>query len=72
VIRTRGLAAGTAIVGNWRLGATLYERMAPTVRSTDSHASLFISNTLVVLAEERIALAVHRPDFFVETTIAFT
>lgn len=72
VIRTRTLASLTAIVGSWRLGATLFERMGVTIRSTDSHASLFISNTVVILAEERVGLAVHRPDFFVNTTLDIT
>lgn len=67
-VRTRSLATGNLITGSWALGATLYERMGVTIRSTDSHASLFISNTVVVLAEERVALAIHRPDFFVRTT----
>lgn len=64
-VRTRALAEGHAIVGAWALGATLFEREGTTIRTTDSHASLFISNTWVILAEERVGLAVHRPDFFV-------
>jgi hypothetical protein len=69
VVRSRSVASGTAIVGSWRLGATLFEREGPTIRTTDSHASLFISNTWVILAEERVGLAVHRPDFFVKLTV---
>ena len=65
VVRTRALAAGHAIVGSWRLGATLFEREGVMIRVADQHASLFISNTVVILAEERVGLAVHRPDFFV-------
>lgn len=68
-IRTRALDPNEALVGDFARGATLFERAATTIRSTDSHASLFISNTLVVLAEKRLALAIHRPDFFVETTL---
>lgn len=68
-IRTRALASNEALVGDFARGATLFERAGTTIRSTDSHASLFISNTLVVLAEKRIGLAVHRPDFFVDVTL---
>lgn len=71
-IRTRAMAANKALVGCYGIGAQIFERMGTTIKSTDSHASLFISNTLVVLAEKREALAVHRPDFFVDTTLAFT
>jgi hypothetical protein len=71
-VRTRALATNKAIVGNWQQGATIFDRMGTTIKSTDSHASLFISNTLVVLAEKRLGLAVWRPDFFVDTTLSFS
>lgn len=71
-IRTRGLATNKALVGCYGMGAQIFDRARPTIKSTDSHASLFISNTLVILAEERLALAVHRPDFFVDTTLSFS
>ena len=72
VIRTRGLAANTNVVGNWRMGATLFDRMSVTIRQSDSHSDYFIKNQVAILAEERIGLAVHRPDFFVNTTTNFT
>lgn len=72
VIRTRSLDANKAIVGDWGRGATIFERMGTTIKASDSHASLFISNTWVVLAEKRVGLAVHRPDFFVDTTLSFS
>lgn len=71
-VRTRSLSQGSAIVGAWRLGATLFDRMRTTIRTSDSHDDYFIKNKSVVLAEERVGLAVHRPDFFVETTLTFT
>lgn len=71
-IRTRALATNKAIVGSWGLGAQIFDRMGTTIKATDSHASLFISNTWVVLAEKRLAFAVYRPDFFVDTTLSFT
>ena len=75
VIRTRALASsggtnsGRAIVADWAMGATLFDRMQATVRQSDSHDTFFIYNKVAILAEERIALAVHRPDAFVSTTI---
>ena len=72
MVRTRALAVNKAVVGNWSLGATIFERAGTTIRTTDSHASLFISNTSVILAEERVGLAVHRPDWFVTTTLDIT
>ncbi len=72
VVRTRALAVDKAIPGNWQQGATIYDRLGTTIKSTDSHASLFISNTLVVLAEKRVGLAVWRPDWFVNTDLSFS
>lgn len=75
VIRTRALASsggaatGKAIVGDWAMGATLFDRMQATIRQSDSHDTFFIYNKVAILAEERIALAVHRPDAFVDVTV---
>ena len=41
-----------------------------TILMTDSHASLFIDNTLVILAEHRANVAVHTPKAFVKITFA--
>ena len=52
------------------MGGQVFDRSSVAIRVTDSHASLFTSNQLVVLAESRLALAVHRPDFFVDVALA--
>lgn len=72
VVRTRSLDATECLVGSFRLGATLFDRMTATIRSTDNHDDYFVKNKTAILIEERIALAVHRPDFFVEVTIDLT
>jgi HK97 family phage major capsid protein len=68
-IRTRAMTGGSAIVGAWRLGATLFDRMQTVVRTADQHDDLFIKNQVVILAEERVALAIHRPALFVKATV---
>jgi HK97 family phage major capsid protein len=68
VIDTPAIAEGTALVGAFGTGAQLYDREQATVRITDSHADFFVKNAIVVLAEERLALAVKRPESFVEVT----
>lgn len=65
VVRSRAVAANTAIVGSWAMGATLFDRMQTTVRVGNQHSDYFTTNKVAVLAEERVALAVVRPDFFV-------
>jgi HK97 family phage major capsid protein len=68
-IRSRALSSGKVLVGDGVMGATVFDRMSVTVRSSDSHSDYFTNNKIVLLAEERIALAVHRPDFFVDVTL---
>jgi HK97 family phage major capsid protein len=70
VIRTRAVTANSAIVGAWRLGATMFDRMQTTIRIGNQHSDFFTNNKVAVLAEERVALAVHRPDFFVKATLS--
>jgi len=66
VIRSRAsVAAGSAYVGAFKLGATLFDRKQTEIRIGNQHSDYFTTNKVAILAEERIALAVHRPDFFV-------
>lgn len=61
------LTAGTA----WVLdtdGVTLFDRGVSNVFTTDSHASLFISNILVILAEARVKSAVTDPQALCKCT----
>lgn len=68
-VRTRALATNKAIVGAWKMGATLLDRMRNTIFVGNQHANFLIENKIAVVAEERIGLAVHRPDFFVNVTL---
>lgn len=68
-IRTRAITAGYALVGDGVMGATVFDRAAVTIRQSDSHDDYFVKNKVAILAEERIALAVHRPDFFCYCTL---
>lgn len=69
VVRTRVMATNKAIVGAWRLGATLFDRMQTTIKVGNQHSTYFVENKVAILAEERVALAVHRPDFFVDVSL---
>lgn len=70
VVTTRAATTDEAIVGSFKLGATLFDRQAATIATTDSHSDYFIYNKLVVLAEERVGLGINRPDFFVLAALA--
>lgn len=61
VVATPTIPQGTALVGAFGLGAQVFDRMQSNIRTSDQHADFFIRNAIVVLAEERIGLAVYRP-----------
>jgi HK97 family phage major capsid protein len=61
VVDTNTVAAGTALEGDAKLGATLYDRQRAALYVTDSDASKFRQNILTLLAELRLGLAVNRP-----------
>lgn len=68
VVSTSAIAAGTALVGDFRMGATLWDREQAQILMSDSHASTFTSNVLTLLAELRVALSVWRPSAFCKIT----
>ena len=71
IVETQVLSAGTAIVGNWGLGATLWDRMQVDIRVSENVNDDFIRNAVRVLAELRAAFAVIRPlAFEIVDTIA--
>jgi HK97 family phage major capsid protein len=70
VVTSVAMTAGTALLGGYRTGATLWERQGITILMTDSHADFFLANTLVILAERRANVAVHTPAAFVKITFA--
>ncbi|MGW9299417.1 phage major capsid protein [Streptomyces cyaneofuscatus] len=70
VVTSVAMTAGTALLGGYRTGATLWERQGVTILMTDSHADYFTANTLVILAERRANVAVHTPQAFVRITFA--
>ncbi|MCB1711337.1 MAG: phage major capsid protein [Candidatus Riesia sp.] len=68
VIDTTAINQGDALVGSFRMGATVYDKQEANIRVSDSHASTFIENKTTILAEERLALAVFRPQSFVHVS----
>lgn len=70
VYESTAMNAGDFLLGNWNLGATLFDREQATVRIAEQHADLFIKNGVVVLGEERVGLAVYRPQAYVKGTFA--
>ena len=68
VIDTPAITEGVALVGAFGTGAQLYDREAASIRISEQHSDFFVRNAIVVLAEERLALAVKRPEAFVKVS----
>lgn len=68
-VTTPAVAVGTAVVGAFRQGATVYRKGGVRVEATNTHGEDFTHNRITVRIEERIALAVRRPAAFVKLTI---
>lgn len=66
IVETPAIAEGYVLVGSFGIGATLYDRMEGTIRVSEQHSDFFVRNAIVVLAEQRLALAVKRPEAFVK------
>jgi len=71
-VESEAVDEGTAIVGAFKFGATVYERQGLTVYTSDSHADFFVRNLIVLLFEERLGFAMFYPAAFVQVTLAPT
>ena len=65
VVETPAMTEGTFLTGAFGIGAQLYDREQANVRISESHEDFFVRNAIVVLCEERLAMAVKRPESFV-------
>jgi Phage capsid family len=70
LIQSPVVARGTALVGDWSQGATLWVREGVLVRSSDSDQDDFLKNRITLLGEGRYALTVERPVCFAEVHLA--
>jgi HK97 family phage major capsid protein len=70
VAMTLRLAAGDFVVGAFREGSQLFDRLGIEVLISTEDEDNFSRNMLTVRAEERLALAVYRPEAFIEGTFA--
>lgn len=64
VVVSNAIAVSNFLVGDWNLGAKLYQRESVSIRVSESNGTDFVQNAVTILAEERCALAVNRPKAF--------
>ena len=66
VVETTAIDAGEFLLGNFTMGAQLWDRQQSVIRVSESHEDLFVKNGVVILGEERVALTTYRPKAFVK------
>lgn len=66
VLASLNMTVGRFLVGNFPLGAQLFDRMESSIQVANQNEDDFIRNLITILAEERVGLAVYRNDAFVE------
>lgn len=69
-VTSTAMPVGTALVGDFALGATLFVREGVTVRASDSDQDDFTKNRTTLLGEARVGLAVWNPTAFAEVHLA--
>lgn len=65
VTETQAMAQNTFLTGAFNLGAQIFDRMDVEVLLSTENEDDFIRNMVTIRAEERLALAVYRPEAFV-------
>lgn len=70
VVATPAMTVGSFLVGSFQLGAVIYDRMAVEVLISTENVDDFEKNLATMRAEERVALAVKRPQAFTTGTFA--
>lgn len=68
VVATQAMTQDTALVGAFRLGAQIFDREDANVVIATENEDDFVNNLVTILIEERLALAVYRPEAFVKNT----
>lgn len=66
VVPTQAMTVDTALVGAFRLGAQVFDREDANVVISTENQDDFIKNMITIRAEERLALAVYRPEAFIK------
>src|SRR3546814_6282577 len=65
VVETQAMTAGNFLTGAFRLSAQIFDRQDARVEVSTEDSDNFRKNLVTILAEERLALAVYRPEAFI-------
>ncbi|WP_244496312.1 phage major capsid protein [Aureimonas ureilytica] len=70
VVTTQSMAANKFLTGAFSLGAQLFDRWLARVEIATENEDDFVKNLVTILCEERLALAVYRPEAFIYGSVA--
>lgn len=65
IVATQAITVRKFLTGAFKLGAQVFDRWAARVEVATENEDDFIKNLVTILAEERVALAVYRPEAFI-------
>ena len=71
-IQSTAVPEGTALIGAGKTAATVYRKGGVRVETSNVDGEDFTHNRFTILAEERLTLAVRRPDAFAQIKFAGT
>jgi HK97 family phage major capsid protein len=64
VIVTNAMPVNNFLIGDWQMGATIYDRESVSVQVATQHVDNFVKNAVTILGEERYTLAIPLPRAF--------
>jgi HK97 family phage major capsid protein len=70
VVATQAMASGSFLTGAFMMGAQIFDRQDARVEISTEDSDNFRKNLVTILAEERLALAVYRPEAFIKGTFS--
>jgi HK97 family phage major capsid protein len=65
VVETQAMTIDKFLVGAFMMGAQVFDRWSARIEVATENEDDFVKNLLTILAEERLALAVYRPQAFI-------
>jgi HK97 family phage major capsid protein len=72
VIVTNAIGEGEFLLGDWTMGATIYDREQMDIRVSESHSDYFVRNGVAILAEERYGFGIELPKAFAKGSFLVT
>lgn len=70
VVATQAMGVGKFLTGAFDMAAQVFDRQQASIAVATENADDFVKNKITILCEERLALAVYRPEAFITGTLA--